>query len=251
MAEATVAVTLCQALAVRDEATLSSCLEGECRPLRGAEAPRAARRSLEPATVGSQPSTHLQRPPAQQSIPPSLRTPRGPAVQEPAVVASSVARLSTPQAVALLEALVERLQREPQQAARLASWLRSLLLAKGTALAATPTGQVTRRAAPVRAQTSSACHAGSTATRALQLPLTAGIGCPPAQATLQLADRLLQERTAAFGQLLGLSGRLQVLQPGGTSAGSSATPAAAAAAKVRSHDRHTVWWVRGFPVSAR
>lgn len=65
-----------------------------------------------------------------------------PAVQDAAIIDNSVAKLSAAHAVALLELLVERLQHHPQQAARLAPWLRSLLLAHGPALATAPAGQV-------------------------------------------------------------------------------------------------------------
>ena len=64
------------------------------------------------------------------------------AVQEDAVIASSLAQLNAAHAGALLEALVERLQLQPQQAGRLVPWLRSLLLGHGAALAAAPAGQV-------------------------------------------------------------------------------------------------------------
>ncbi len=54
----------------------------------------------------------------------------------------TVANLSTMHAAVLLDVLVERLQHQPQQAARLMAWLRNLLLTHGLALAATPKGQV-------------------------------------------------------------------------------------------------------------
>lgn len=93
-------------------------------------------------------------------------------VQDDAIVASSVSKLSAAQGVTLLEEVVERLLRQPQQAGRLVVWLRSLLLLHGATLAAAPAGQ----------------------------------------ATLQLAHQTLQERTASYSALLALSGRLQVLQ---------------------------------------
>lgn len=76
------------------------------------------------------------RPPSPLPLRPSLT------VQENSVISSSVARLSPVLAGTLLEALVGRLHRQPQQAARLVPWLRSLLLSHGAALASTPAGQV-------------------------------------------------------------------------------------------------------------
>ena len=64
------------------------------------------------------------------------------AVQEDAVIASSLANFDVGQATSLLDALVERLRLQPQQATCLAPWLRSLLLAHGAAVAAAPAGQV-------------------------------------------------------------------------------------------------------------
>lgn len=130
----TIAVALSQALAARDEAALSNCLD----------------------------------------------------VQEAAVVAGSVARLTAAQAALLLEELVARLHTQPQQAARLTPWLRSLLLSHGAVLAAGPAGQ----------------------------------------AMLRRAQALVEQRTAAYGSLLELSGRVAMLQAAkGAPEEASASPA--------------------------
>ncbi|KAL4433607.1 hypothetical protein ABPG75_000048 [Micractinium tetrahymenae] len=113
-------------------------------------------------------------------------------VQDDGIIASSVAKLGAAQSTALLEALVARLHRQPQQAARLVPWLRALLLAHGAALAATPSGQ----------------------------------------AALQLAHQTLQERTASYNALLALSGRLQVLQAAASSGVGSGAGGSQAAPKV-------------------
>ncbi len=64
------------------------------------------------------------------------------AVQDEAVIAGSLAQLNAGQATALLDALVERLQVQPQQAARLVAWLRTLLADQGPTLTAVPAAQV-------------------------------------------------------------------------------------------------------------
>lgn len=63
-------------------------------------------------------------------------------MQDDGIITNSVAKLGVAHSTALLEALVVRLHRQPQQAARLVPWLRALLLAHGAALAASPNGQV-------------------------------------------------------------------------------------------------------------
>ena len=127
--QSSIAVTLSQAVAVRDDAALSSCLESE-----------QGQRSMRAAAI----KQLLAR--AEQHLPlssmPHPAPPRARAVQDAAIIDNSVAKLSAAHAVALLELLVERLQQHPQQAARLAPWLRSLLLAHGPALATAPAGQV-------------------------------------------------------------------------------------------------------------
>lgn len=221
-----VAVALTQALAVRDDAALSTVLEGECDGVC---------RSRHPALA----PPHVLGPPlvllfarsllaAERAHWPALLLL---AVADAAIIAASTAKLSSSQAVALLEALVQRLQQRPQQAARLAPWLRSLLLTHGAVLAAAPAGQVRggrQRGGRGRKATGSPpppVLAFAANTIALSSPATFPLLLP--QAILQLAHQLLEERTASFGPLLSLSGRLQVLQP--AAAGAAAPPAATAA----------------------
>ena len=226
---ASVAASLSQALAVRDDAALDTCFAGECKQRK------------EPGLCGMVPCC-FSRPQ------PPCCCPLDCAVHEDAVIASSVAQLSAAHAGALLEALVERLQLQPQQAARLVPWLRSLLLTHGAALAAAPAGQVRAAAGWGR----EGGREGGCQPAAAVLFATCFLKQPPPpppltphdcallvlllQAALRLAHQLLQERTASFGGLLSLSGRLQVLQPagdGGSEAGGAPAARGGATAKVR------------------
>lgn len=203
-AHGTIAVALSQALAVRDEAALSSCLDG---------APAMMSRAL----LGRLRATRITIVSNKLLLPPALLI----AVQEPAVVASSVARLSAAQAAFLLEELLARLHRQPQQAARLAPWLRSLLLSHGATLAASPAGQVSWGATGCSSQ--SLCVAG------LARPTLTGLLATSllVQAKLRRAQVLLEERTASYSSLLELSGRLAMLQSGASRGADAAatTPA--------------------------
>ena len=164
------------------------------------------------------------------------------------MVSSSVARLSAAQPAALLAALVERLQLQPQQAARLVPWLRSLLLCHGAALAAAPVGKVGAGAVASAADLSpgffrvaQASQGGGAAAVYRRVPDPVPVrSAKPApallvrcclQAALRAAHEILQERTACYSGLLGLSGRLQLLQAE-SGGGASAEPPVAAA-KVR------------------
>lgn len=132
--DTSVAVALAQALTVGDDAALSSCLDGEL----GQRLPTCCMPGQPPVLAAG---------PADDRAPAALLHPAT-AVQDAAVVDATTHRLAPPQAQALLTALVDRLRRQPQQAACLAPWLRSLLLAQGAGLAATPVGQV--RPAPAQ-----------------------------------------------------------------------------------------------------
>lgn len=121
-----------------------------------------------------------------------------------------MAKLSTAHAEALLNALVERLQHQPQQAGRLVPWLRNLLLTHGPGLAATPGGQVRALAWHPWARSGRASSLGQ------PFPCSSPFQDPSLhmamQAALRLAQELLHQRTTTFAGLLNLAGRLQVLQ---------------------------------------
>lgn len=199
----TIAVALSQALAARDEAALSNCLDGAatnacrvgCWPARRPNACRAGLHAL-----------HLCMPPlGSAELLTSATPPSSPdAVQEAAVVAGSVARLTAAQAALLLEELVARLHTQPQQAARLTPWLRSLLLSHGAVLAAGPAGQVSgalRRLSwqAVAAITCLLCRQASYQRCCSSMPcLCAGhaAACPGASGT---ADSCVRQPTGAVG----------------------------------------------------
>ena len=148
-------------------------------------------------------------------------------MQEEALVTGSVTKLSVAHAASLLNAIVERVQHEPQQAARLVVWLRSVLLTHGPVLAATQSGQVSRRhTAAWRVLLACGCSA------ARHLAMQSHDAPPAAlapQATLRLTRDLLDERTSNYAALVNLSGRLQVLQAAGSSDGSTVGVQAATA----------------------
>lgn len=209
-----IAVALGQALAVRDEAALSSCLDGTF-----ANQGRAGLAVVGNFRGACPPLAHWCS--CRHCMPPPLTI----AVQEPAVVTSSVARLSAAQAALLLEELMERLHSQPQQATRLALWLRSLLLSHGATLAAGPTGQVSRGRGNVwlllvmpvlfvKQQGSCRLHSNHC------------YGCM--QATMRRAQMLLEQRTASYSSLLELSGRLAMLQSGASAGGPDAAAASPA-----------------------
>ena len=219
----TIAVALSQALAARDEAALSNCLDGAatnacrvgCWPARRPNAYRAGLHAL-----------HLCMPPlGSAELLTSATPPSSPdAVQEAAVVAGSVARLTAAQAALLLEELVARLHTQPQQAARLTPWLRSLLLSHGAVLAAGPAGQVSGALRRLRWQAVAAVTC-----LLCRKPLTSAavhqcLAC--VQAMLRRAQALVEQRTAAYGSLLELSGRVAMLQAAkGAPEEASASPA--------------------------
>ena len=203
------ATALSQALAAHDAAALDACFAGR-------------HRLLPPSQLAGRP-THSLHAPASPSC--SI------AVHEEAVVSSSVARLSATQPAALLEALVERLQLHPQQAARLVPWFRSLLLCHGAALAAVPAGQVGAGAVASAADLPPGCNCKRAGGEAQRLSAAKAACWCCLQAALRAAHDILQERTACYSGLLGLSGRLQLLQA--DSGGVSSAEPPAAAAKVR------------------